>query len=411
MGNVFMLLGIFKDIKNFFSDFPNKIANFFISGLDKLIRNIVVPVLNIIISAIGGSLLGGIVQLARVLIDTFINALLLAIPVTIDFHGKELRMISLLHALVYKIIENIEKTYYYTTGSNVVDMFRLTPINFFTGKATGVDPDPTNLSNPYWLSIKLMQDAIKPAAMTIFALIVMIELFQLTIRTEGMRNSGFESPFKLMLKVAICKILLDNTQMILEAIFNMANEMFVRVYDVAHVKSFEINLTEDKINDLVSLGWFPISLLWVQTWVGVGCIRAVMAIVPFLLLGRVVEMYIFIVLAPIPFATFASQEFSQVGKNFIKQFIGISLKVVVMYVILVIYGLVTAIMTFDVSNTTALVVLINTMYNFMACGNWWGALATLGAAVGLKPVLFAAFLIMSLAGADKYTKAITGAWY
>lgn len=45
-------------------------------------------------------------------------------------------------------------------------------------------------------------------------------------------------------------------------------------------------------------------------------VKVVMLVVPFVLFGRVMEMYVYITLAPLPFATFASQELSQIGKNF-----------------------------------------------------------------------------------------------
>jgi hypothetical protein len=391
----FMLLGLF-----------NTIAKAIGKAVASIVTVIVEPILNSIIPLITNFLLGiftallpSVVTLGRAIGMLIFNLVVSIVETILDTTVGKDKMIDV-------TINFASKSYSVIVNNEITKMLAWTPINYFNRGSSDVN---TSILNPYFMSIKLMKEGIMPSAMTIFALIVMVELFQITVRTEGMRNSGFESPFKLMLKVAICKILLDNTQMVLEAIFNFATDIFNKLYSIGK----EVDLSQadwGPIKELLrNFDWLTLIMLWAQMGLQLLLVWLVMLIVPFIVFGRVMEMYIMITLAPIPFATFASQEFSQIGKNFLKQFIGLSLKVVVMYVIILIFCLMITVVTFDVGNVASLEALRGLIIGVLP--NYWAAIGIFFAEIGIKPVIFSIMLLMTLLGADKYTKQITGAWY
>jgi hypothetical protein len=290
--------------------------------------------------------------------------------------------------------------------SNAIKVLGYTPANYYTNGAT---PDTNDLSNPYFLAIKLMKEGIMPTAMTIFALIVMIELFQITLRTEGMRNSGFEAPFKLMIKVAVCKILLDNTQQILETIFNLGVEMFNRLHTVVEgipKNSFDFSSFRSAIENMT---FTTLAMLYVQTFIQTVLTEFVVAIIPVVVFGRMLEIYIFIILAPIPFATFAHQEFSTIGKNFTKNMIALSFKAVVIYLIVIICGLMTAITAFSDMNAKSIILVRDLAQGFLP--NFWAAGVVFAIGLGAKPLLFAILMLTSIFTADKYAGRISGQFY
>ena len=259
-----------------------------------------------------------------------------------------------------------------------------------------------------------MNEGIKPTAMIVFALIIMVELFQITIRTEGMRNSGFESPFKLMLKVAICKILLDNTELILRSIFEVGTDMALRLSLVA--SSVDITPTEETLdvftNSLMKFRPLILFLLLLQSYLQSGLVWLIIKIfLPFIVLSRMIEIYMMIVLAPIPFATFAHQEFSSVGKSYLKQFIGVSFKAAVMFVIVIIYGAVMTIATIDVTNIEIIYWAFELLLTLLNAQLYVPAAVAFFILFGLKPLVFSFMLLSALQGADSYTRKITGAWY
>ena len=315
--------------------------------------------------------------------------------------------------LAASIISAIFSTYDFIVSPSRLECLSWSPINYiFRGEDKNVVVG--SMTNPYYLSIKLMNEGIKPTAMIVFSLIIMVELFQITIRTEGMRNSGFESPFKLMLKVAVCKILLDNTEFILRSIFEVGTDMVLRLNLVS--SSIDIRPTGDTLkvltDSLLSVRPLILILMLFQSWLQCGLVWVVLKLfLPMIILSRMIEIYIMIILAPIPFATFAHQEFSSVGKSYLKQFLGVSFKAAVMFIIIIIYGSLMIIATLDITNIEILSWAFTIIKTLLGYGLWVPAVVVFFILFGIKPLIFSFMLLSALQGADSYTRKITGAWY
>lgn len=398
-----MLLGLF-----------NTIANAIGKAIAAVVGTIVEPILNIFVGLILKSLIIPLMNLIAGSASLLLEPTKLLIQMLVgfileisDFLFKEW---GWKEAMAKAIVDYALIIFNAISEGPIISMLKWTPINYFDSGKSNVT---TGVINPYFLSIKLMKDGVMPTAMVIFALIVMVELFQITVRTEGMRNSGFESPFKLMLKVAICKILLDNTQMVLEAIFNMATDLLIKLQSVAgSISVVEFDKKNKMVEQIMEAKWYGILFLALQMSFQCALIKLVMLVIPFIVFGRVMEMYIYIVLAPIPFATFASQELSQIGKTFIKQFLSLSLRVVVMYIIILVFSMMMIRLIFgDVKDVS--IALTTLIANAFGGANVisFVALGELAVDFGVKPLIFAIMLLMSLMGAERYTKAITGAFY
>ena len=155
-----------------------------------------------------------------------------------------------------------------------------------------------------------------------------------------------------------------------------------------------------------------LGLMYLQTLLQCGLVWLIMKIfLPLIVLSRVIEIYMMIVLAPIPFATFAHQEFSSVGKSYLKQFIGVSFKAAVMFIIVIIYGSLMTIATIDINNVEVLYWAFTIIKTLIGYGLWIPALVVFLILFGIKPLIFSFMLLSALQGADSYTRKITGAWY
>mgnify|MGYP007035336302 CR=1 FL=1 len=399
-GMSFMQLGLFSTI-----------ANAVGKAIAKVVGTIIEPMFRIIISMFMDVILEPLLSvilhsgLLGTVIDLLFNIIILGVQLLWNSLGLQ-------EPAANAIINSANGIFKSMAGGEIINMMAWTPINFFNKGSSDIT---TTTANPYFLSLKLMTDGVMPTAMIIFSLIVLIELFQITVRTEGMRNSGFETPFKLMIKVAICKILLDNTQMVLEAIFITGTDLFKRLLNVATTLENQFNASTIKA-DLMKLPWYAIGVLYIQMGVQWLFIKIVMLVVPFLLFGRIMEMYIYITLAPIPFATFASQELSQIGKTFLKQFIGMSLKISVMYIIILVFSDMMFLMIFGTAEFSAGIFMdsFNWIIRGASTGNmlfFYIGLGEIAITLGVKPLIFAIMLLLAMMGSDKYVRAITGAWY
>lgn len=404
-GMSFMQLGLMSTI-----------ANAIGKAISKIVTVIIQPIMSVVVELICKYF---IIPLLKIVLETGMFQSIVSLVYTLLLEATEaLAIASGFKAwLAERVIDAANGIFEAITSGPIVNMMGWTPINFFMG---GGDVNPENLANPYFMSIYFMKNGVMSTAMIVFSLIVLIELFQITVRTEGMRNSGFETPFKLMIKVAICKILLDNTQMVLEAIFTAGTDLFRKLADLAKTanlyRSYSVDGSErSQLYDTLmskNCQWYGLVLLLLQMGIQFVFVKVVMLVVPFILFGRVMEMYVYITLAPLPFATFASQELSQIGKNFLKQFIGISLKVVAMYIVLLTFTSMMLFLIFESAGDVSLS--IKTI--IQALGGAVGpeifvAIGEIALNFGIKPIIFAIMLLMSIMGTDKYVKSITGAFY
>lgn len=385
------------------------IANAIGKAISKVVGVIVAPILKILAEILLKSLIIPFLQI--ILGSGLINVLMsLVINLILEVSEEIFKILGWKDALIDAVINAADGIFYAISSGPIVDMLAWTPINFFDKGSSNVT---TSIANPYFLSIHLMKDGVMSTAMIVFSLIILIELFQITVRTEGMRNSGFETPFKLMVKVAICKILLDNTQMVLEAIFNAGTDLFIKLKKLISGETI-YGVDDASLRRLLtqpSVKWYGLVFIFLQMGLQFIFVKVVMLVVPFVLFGRVMEMYVYITLAPLPFATFASQELSQIGKNFLKQFVGISLKVVAMYIVLLTFASMMLFLIFgnagDVSS--AITAVVSTMFSGGVM--FWIGVGQLALDGGVKPLIFAIMLLMSIMGTDKYVKSITGAFY
>jgi len=203
----------------------------------------------------------------------------------------------------------------------------------------------------------ISQSAVMPIAYVLLGLIFMLELYNITIRTEGQAGTmGFEIPFKVMFKLAICKIAVDSTPLILAAIFSISNEVILNMGSVFGSNSVSVIHNIDIMQNTIADMDFGVKLM---TSVQVTIIWLIfkfstMAIM-LVIIGRMIQIYMMMAIASIPMATMANADFSSIGKNFLKSFAAVCVQGTLIYIVLSMYGtLVGSVATsFDSTNITA----------------------------------------------------------
>lgn len=203
----------------------------------------------------------------------------------------------------------------------------------------------------------ISKSAVMPIAYVFLGLIFMLELYNITIRTDGQAGTmGFEIPFRVMFKLAICKIAVDSTPLILAAIFSVSNEVILNMGSVFGSHSVSVIHNIDIMQNTIATMDFGAKLM---TSVQVTIIWLVfkfstMAIM-LVVIGRMIQIYVMMAIASIPMATMANADLSSVGKNFLKSFAAVCIQGTLIYIVLNMYGtLVGSIATsFDPKDITA----------------------------------------------------------
>lgn len=185
--------------------------------------------------------------------------------------------------------------------------------------ATQVGTSPASFSPGVFSLIRnVSESVIVPIAGIILTFIVCYELIQLIIDHNNLANFETWIFFKWIFKTFVAVTLITNTFNIVMAVFDVSQHVIsssggiiggsTAVTD-SMLATLETNLADMDLGPL--LGLFAQSMIIGLTMKAIGIIIFV------IVYGRMVEIYLMTSLAPIPFATFANREQSQIGQNYL----------------------------------------------------------------------------------------------
>ncbi|MDY6228815.1 MAG: CD0415/CD1112 family protein [Clostridium sp.] len=199
----------------------------------------------------------------------------------------------------------------------------------------------------------IQKNVITPIALVVLAIFLLIELQAVTTRTDNMGERGFEIPFKIMIKFAICKVVLESTPLILSAIFNVTQDIIINMNTyLSGSAAFNTGNAEETIRQLVNNSEFLEKVLIMLNVFIINIVSLISGIlVTAITYGRMIEMYIFIGIAPLPMATIPNAEHSSIAKNFLKSFTAVSIQgVLICLTFAIMKILFNEIVTLDTSN-------------------------------------------------------------
>ena len=165
----------------------------------------------------------------------------------------------------------------------------------------------------------LSESVIMPVAGILLTFIACYELIELIISHNNL--ASFETWFiwKWIFKTFVAVELITNTFDITMAVFDVSGHIVRQAggiiqgstaVDAGSLSSMQSELEAMELGSLFGI------YLQIQI---IGVLMQVMAVLIFVIInGRMVEIYLMVSLAPIPFASFASREQGQMGQNYLK---------------------------------------------------------------------------------------------
>ncbi|MDR1960872.1 MAG: DUF3852 family protein [Gracilibacteraceae bacterium] len=202
-------------------------------------------------------------------------------------------------------------------------------------------------STMYGFVKNVMENVILPVAYVILALFLVLELHKASMKADGAGGGmqfSAEIVFRVLLKLVLCKFAVDSALLIMNAVYDVSLHMTAGIRTALTLETFgtpdPANAATDAYGLLIEdmnlgeqLGFF-IELFFVRLIVNV-----VLLLVNVIIIGRFVEIYIYIAVAPIPLATFPHEELSGIGKNFLKNFAALCLQGAMIFLALSFYPL------------------------------------------------------------------------
>lgn len=194
-------------------------------------------------------------------------------------------------------------------------------VNQQVGQIAGdVETTPVNFSPAVFSMIRnISESVILPIAGMVLTFIACYELIQMLIEHNNLANFETWTFFKWVFKTFLAVTLISNTFNITMAVFDVAQQVISRSGGLisGSTSVSDATLTEMQAT-LEGMDLGPLLGLYLQTFVVQVTMLALSAIIFVIVYGRMVEIYLMVSLAPIPFATFGNHEQSHTGQNYLR---------------------------------------------------------------------------------------------
>lgn len=204
---------------------------------------------------------------------------------------------------------------------NLTTMF--TDVNDKVGTIAGeVGRTPSSWNSGVFSMIEnLSENVMIPIAGMIISAILCYELITMVMDKNNMHEVGSEFFFRYLIKACIAVLLLSYTFDITMAIFDVGNHIVTRAGGIVSGSTtidvtdtlktmFDSQIDTMGIGELIGLG--------IETMIVSLCMKIISLLITVMLFGRMIEIYLYISVAPVPFATFSNREWGGIGNNYIK---------------------------------------------------------------------------------------------
>ncbi len=219
-----------------------------------------------------------------------------------------------------KITELIKEMLQGWVMTNLEGMFN--DVNDKVGTIAGeVSKTPSTWNAGIFSMIQSLSDSvIIPIAGIIITYVLCYELISMVIDKNNMHEFDTSLFFRYLFKACIAVTLLSKTSDFVMAIFdiggNMVNAAAAKVtgstsIDVgdAIMNLFRNSLSTMEIGELIGLG--------METMICSIGMKIMSVLITVILYGRMVEIYLYVSVAPVPFATLVNREWGSIGSNYI----------------------------------------------------------------------------------------------
>ena len=191
-----------------------------------------------------------------------------------------------------------------------------------------------------WVT-NICQFAVMPIAYVILAIVFTLELYNASTRIDGAGGGttlGVEIVFRVMVKFVLCKIAVDMTPQILNAIFQISSSIIGNIQMETTQFTTGADMDELKASVQTLGGFMSKMMLCVQITIIWIAFKFSTMMITLITLARMIEIYIYTAIAAIPIATLGGGELSSIGKNFLKGFAAVSIQGAIIYIILNFFG-------------------------------------------------------------------------
>lgn len=199
-------------------------------------------------------------------------------------------------------------------------------VNDQVGEIAGnVGASPASFSPEVFSLIRnISESVIIPIAGLILTFIACYELIQLIIEHNNLANFETWIFFKWIFKTFVAVMLITNTFNITMAVFDVSQHVVTSAAGIiSGSTAVDASALENLEEALMDMDLGPLLGLWLQSIIVQITMSALSILIFVIVYGRMIEIYLMVSLAPIPFSTFGSREQSQIGQNYLRSLLAL----------------------------------------------------------------------------------------
>lgn len=202
--------------------------------------------------------------------------------------------------------------------SNLTTMF--TDVNEKTATiATEVGQTPQGWNSGIFNMIQnLSETVVVPIAGLIITFVLCYELISMITERNNMHDIDTWMFFKWVFKAMIAVYLVTNTFDIVMAVFDVGQHLVMSAAGViGHDTNIDVaNTLQQMRTSMQGMEVGELLQLTIETMLVSMCMKIMSVLITVIMYGRMIEIYLYTSIAPVPFATLTNREWGQVGTNY-----------------------------------------------------------------------------------------------
>lgn len=229
-------------------------------------------------------------------------------------------------------------------SSNLNTMF--TDVNEKTGEIAsqvGMTPQGWN-SSIYNMVQSLSNSVIIPIAGIIITMVLCYELISMLTERNNLHDVDTWMFFKYFFKMWVAVFLVTNTWTITMAVFDVGQSVVNSAAGaIDGTTTIDISALTATINTTMeSMELGELFVLMLETFILSFCMKIMSVLITVIMYGRMIEIYLYTSVAPIPFATMSNREWGQMGTNYFRGLFALAFQAFLMMVCVGIYAALVA---------------------------------------------------------------------
>lgn len=228
--------------------------------------------------------------------------------------------------------------------SNLSTMF--TAVNQQTSEiAAQVGQTPQGWNSSIFSMIRNISDSVViPIAGIIITMVLCYELISMLTERNNLHDVDTWMFFKYFFKMWVAVFLVSNTWTITMAVFDVGQSVVNSAAGtISGSTAIDISSFTSTISTTMeSMELGELFVLMLETFILSFCMKVMSVLIMVIMFGRMIEIYLYTSVAPIPFATMSNREWGQMGTNYFRGLFALAFQAFLMMACVGIYAALVA---------------------------------------------------------------------